>query len=212
MKKLLLTIVLSIAALAACEHESPQNAEQSATKSKTDFSGYVEKGIEYDVNEKGVLIFMKARDMFDNFNDYREEEGEVKFITEKPLSILITKKLEEDEKQLSKEYAEMSFLYAIYRTFMNTPETQVTVEAYPIVVTRKNKEIPQKKVALKTTITREKALDVLQKYTNAKSIDDLVQTEENTEHRKVGISGSKIWDKFIYNEKERSNIVADLVN
>lgn len=226
MKKLLkiilalIVLLMIIGAIVGNDEQKQEVAQQptEATEIKTDstpakpsFEGRISKDVKYTVSEKGILIFDKAKDMFREFNDYRESEGEVKFLSEKPLSILITKKLDEDEKNLVKEYGEMSFLYAIYRTFMNTPENQVTVEAYPVLVTAQNKEIPQKAVKLKATVTREKALEILRKYTAAESIDDLVQTEENKEYRQVGMSGSKLWDKFVYNEKERTNIVKDLL-
>ena len=86
-------------------------------KTKQDFEIIFGKDTDFTVNNQGVVIFAKARDMFSNFNDYREDEGEVKFLSEVPLSILITKNLDENEKELARNYAEMSFLYAVYRTF-----------------------------------------------------------------------------------------------
>lgn len=214
MKKWLL-ILLSAFAITACGgEEAPEiEAAQSAkiVKTKQDFEIIFGKNTDFTVNNQGVVIFAKARDMFGNFNDYREDEGEVKFLSEVPLSILITKNLDENEKELARNYAEMSFLYAVYRTFMNTLENEVTVDAYPVIVTAKGKKIPQKQVEIKATINREKALDVLKKYTKANAISDLVQTEENKEYRSIGYGGSKFWDELIYNEKERSNIVADLI-
>lgn len=175
------------------------------------FATFVGKDVAYNVNEKGVLIFANARNMFDSFNDYREEEGELTFLSENPLSLKINKHLDEGEPNL-KEYSEMSFLYAIYRTFMNTQLNEIMVEAYPITVDYKtHKKTEHKKYAFKATVSREKALNVLKKHSSAASFDDLVQTTENTQHRIVGISGSEVWDKFIYNEKQRSQIVADLM-
>lgn len=178
---------------------------------KKRFENLIGKDIEYNVNEKGVLIFAKARDMFSSFNDYREEEGEIAFLSENPLSLKINKHLTAGDPNL-REYSEMSFLYAIYRTFMNTSLNEITVEAYPISINDKtNQKIEHKQYIFTATVSREKALEVLKKYTSATSFDDLVQTSENSQHRTVGISGSEIWDKFIYNEKQRSQIVSDLM-
>lgn len=215
MKKFL-AIALSALILTACGGEDKPSKTEAPTsvkviKTKQDFETIFGKDANFSISDDGVVIFAKARDMFRNFNDYRESEGEIAFLNEAPLSILITKNLDEDEKDLAKNYAEMSFLYAVYRTFMNTPENEVTVDAYPVIVTTKGKKFPQKQVEIKATISREKALEVLKKYTKATSISDLVQTEENKEYRSIGYSGSKVWDSFIYNEKERSSIVADLV-
>ena len=143
------------------EIEAAQSAK--IVKTKQDFEIIFGKDTDFTVNNQGVVIFAKARDMFSNFNDYREDEGEVKFLSEVPLSILITKNLDENEKELARNYAEMSFLYAVYRTFMNTLENEVTVDAYPVIVTAKGKKLPQKQVEIKATINREKALDVLKK-------------------------------------------------
>lgn len=214
MKKLFI-IFLFGCYLTGCNDEAIHNETKLATtdkvKTKADFEKFVSKGIEYDVNDKGVLIFEKARDMFDEFNDYREEEGELTFLSEKPLSLRINKHLSEDD-QMLREYGEMSFLYAIYRTFMNTNINEITVESYPITVNDKtNKKKAYKNFTLKAVVTREKALEVLKKYTSATSFNDLVQTKENNQHRTVGISGSEIWDKFIYNEKQRTQIVSDLM-
>lgn len=214
MKKLFILFLFGFC-LTGCNDETVQNETKivntDKVKTKADFEKFVGKGVEYDVNDKGVLIFAKARDMFDEFNDYREEEGELTFLSEEPLSLRINKHLSEDD-QMFKEYGEMSFLYAIYRTFMNTNLNEITVESYPIAVNYKTeKQKPYKNVALKAVVTREKALEVLKKYTSATSFNDLVQTRENDQHRMVGISGSEIWDKFIYNEKQRTQIVSDLM-
>lgn len=218
MKKLLL-IALSALVITACGEEETK-AEQptvEATKvseakipTKADFAKYVDTGVEYDVNEKGVLIFAKPKDMFDDFNDFQGDE--ITILKEKPLSIRISKLLSDDPLEPYKEWNERAFMYAVYKTFTYTPVNEITLEAYPIAENAKGKKTALKKFTLKGTITREKALDVLKKYTSATSFNDLVQLEEKEgSYRRVGVSGSDLWDKFYHNEKERSAIIEDLI-
>lgn len=213
MKKLLIA-VLFILGLVGCSDEEikPTSIPQEQVRTKESFAKYVGEGVPYDVNNKGVLIFEKPRQMFSNFNDYRESEGELAFISEEPLSIRISKKVQQGDK-MAKQYSEISFIYAIYRTFMNTSADLITVESYPIEINAKNgKEKPLKQFTLKATVSRDKALNVLRQYTNAQSFDDLIQLRENNQYRTIGVDGSELWDKFIYNEKIRPDVVQSLVN
>lgn len=218
MKKLLL-IALSAFAITACGDEEPKAEQPTAeapkvsetrVPTKADFAKYVDTGVEYDVNEKGVLIFAKPKDMFDDFNDFQGDE--IKILKEKPLSIRISKLLSDDPLELYKEWNERAFMYAVYKTFTYTPVNEITLEAYPIAENAKGKKTALKKFTLKGTITREKALDVLKKYTSATSFNDLVQLEEKEgSYRRVGVSGSELWDKFYHNEQARPVIIEDLV-
>lgn len=219
MKKLLL-IALSAFAITACGEEE-QKTEQSATAeiskatetkvpTKADFAKYVDAGVEYDVNEKGVLIFAKPKDMFDDFNDFQGDE--ITILKEKPLSIRISKLLSDDPLEPYKEWNERAFMYAVYKTFTYTPVNEITLEAYPIAENAKGKKTALKKFTIKGTITREKALDVLKKYTSATSFNDLVQLEEKEgSYRRLGVSGSDLWDKFYHNEQARSAIIEELI-
>lgn len=149
--------------------------------------------------------------MFVYFNDYQIERNELSFISEDPLSIRISKvKYSADD--MYKEYNEMAFIYAVYKTFAHTNADQITVEAYPIYENLKTgKQKAFKNLMIKATVTREKALEVLKQHSSATSFDDLVQLEENNQYREIGVNGSDVWDKFIYNDKERPAIVADLI-
>jgi len=74
MKKWLL-ILLSAFAITACGGEDAPEIEaaQSAkiVKTKQDFEIIFGKDTDFTVNNQGVVIFAKARDMFSNFNDYQ---------------------------------------------------------------------------------------------------------------------------------------------
>ncbi|MBF0752218.1 MULTISPECIES: hypothetical protein [unclassified Pasteurella] len=214
MKKLLL-ILLSAFAITACGGEDKEAENQpgktTVIRTKADFASSINDGVEYDVSSTGVLTFAKAKDMFADFNDYRVEQNELAFISEDPLSIRISK-VSYTPDDMYKEYNEMAFIYAVYKTFAHTPVNQITVEAYPIYEDLKtNKQKVFKNLTIKATITREKALEVLKKHSSAKSFDDLVQLEENNQYREIGVNGSDLWDKFIYSDKERPNIIADLI-
>lgn len=214
MKKLLL-ILLSAFAITACDGESKATESKSekttVIRTKADFANSIENGVEYDVSPTGVLTFVKPKDMFIYFNDYQIERNELAFISEDPLSIRISKvKYSADD--MYKEYNEMAFIYAVYKTFTHTNANQITVEAYPIYENSKTgKQKAFKDLMIKATITREKALEVLKQHSSATSFDDLVQLEENNQYREIGVNGSDIWDKFIYNDKERPAIIADLI-
>lgn len=212
MKHLLIAILFVFGIVACDDIKTTSNQSPPVVvKTKADFAKYVDNGVEYDVNDQGVLIFVKVRDMFANFGDYIEEQGELKILSESPLSIRISK-IKYTPDDMYKEYNEMAFLYAIYKTFIHTNINEITVEAYPIyenLDTKKQKAL--KNLTIKSTVTRQRALEVLKKYTNAGAFNDLVQLTENNQYRQIGVSGSELWDKFIYNDKMRPDIITELL-
>lgn len=215
MKKMFL-LLLSLFTIVACDNKenndtvAQQETPQKVVLTKADFAKYVREGVEYDVSSTGVLTFAKPQDMFEDFNDFEEQEVKVK--EGNPTSILITKQLSNDPLEPVKEWNERAFIYAIYKSFTYTPVNELIVEAYPLIEQKNGKFKAKKEFALKTQITREKALEVLKKHTAATSFDDLVQLEEaEGQYRRVGVSGSGIWDKFYHNEQYRPTIVSDLL-
>ncbi|MFZ7276966.1 hypothetical protein ACLS0F_06785 [Avibacterium endocarditidis] len=212
MKKLLIAVLLMFGLISCSDEEvKPSPTPQEQIRTKESFAKYVGAGVSYDVNDRGVLIFEKPRQMFANFNDYRESEKELVFVSENPLSVRISKKVQKGDK-MAKQYSEIAFVYAIYRTFMNTSADLITVESYPIEISAKGKEKPLKQFTLKATVSRDKALNVLKQYTDANSFDDLIQLKENKEYRTIGVDGSELWDKFIYNDRIRPDVVQSLMN
>ena len=165
--------------------------------------------VPHEFNDKGIVIFTNARDMFNVFNDYPEDGGQLKILSEKPLKIrisdLATANDGADNLALSKKKA---FMYGVYNVFMHTKENSVTVESIPVDLKTGK---PIKTTALQGTISREHALEVLKKYSSAQSFDDLVETKPNDQYRVIGMSSSKVYDEFAYGLKNQDAIISALL-
>lgn len=211
----ILPVILSLFVVIGCDDKASSGTTATSNVSqqvltKADFAKYVREGVEYDVSSTGVLTFAKPYDMFEDFNDFYEDE--FKIVSESPLSILMTKKLTDSHLEPFKEWNERSVLYAVYKTFTYTPANEIIIEAYPISEQKNGKMKAHKEFTLKGKVSREKALDVLKKHSPATSFDDLVQLEQKEgSYRRVGVSGSDTWDKFYHNEQTRSEIIKDLL-
>ncbi|HED1796145.1 TPA: hypothetical protein R4X11_002350 [Citrobacter freundii] len=111
------------------------------------------------------------------FGDYTEEDGNLKVISRKPLKIHVYTEVFGGEPLEVKEHlvkkALISNTYRVF-AFSDTDKITVTSSAKAIIISNGVKEGKQLKSPTYTiTKTREQALSDLQKFTKAKSFNDL---------------------------------------
>lgn len=191
--------------------EKPANPNQASTADGTLTAKVMleKEKAPHEFNDKGVVIFANARDMFNVFNDYPEDGGQLKIMSEKPFKVrvsdLVVATDTPENLTLSKKKA---FMYAVYNVFMHTKEPSVTVESIPVDLKTGK---PIKTTALQGTVSRERALEVLKKYSSAQSFDDLVETKPNDQYRVIGMSSSKVYDEFAYGLRNQDAIISALL-
>ncbi|MCK3655777.1 hypothetical protein A4G19_08410 [Pasteurellaceae bacterium Macca] len=216
MKKLFIASLLGFL-LTACDGENKTvntetttektTTEQVAQKEESEIKAIMLERIAekpFTKNAKGTVIFNSVTDMFDDFGTFSLEDKNIKVISEKPLSIQLFHntfpKLDAKHQIMDVEDVFISSLLKVF-TYTNTNE--ITLEVIPVDL--KTKKPINKKYNYKTTVSREKALEILKTYSSANSFDDLVNFDKNDPNNIVGYSGSDI-SIAIRNDKVRSYV------
>ena len=124
--------------------------------------------------------FNSVADLFQDFNDYSPDNGTFKLLSVKPLHIQVSPlTVPRDFSDVIEEETKRSIIYSIYRSFIHTPVTSITVTAIPLEVdwkTRNKKYLYKYKK--KVTITKAKALSLIRQYIGVSSFQDLVTIEK----------------------------------
>ncbi|KGQ40079.1 hypothetical protein [Gallibacterium anatis] len=169
------------------------------------------KDYKFTQNDVGVVQFDNAVDIFDSFGDYYNENNSLKIENKKPLKLRISPVvLANDDKEVIKNTVDRAFLYAVYNTFTYSNLDKVTVSSIPVDMDSSKllKNIYQIKPV---TVTREKALEALNKFNIASSFNDLVVLKTDSEILTAGLSHSDKYKELMYNETTLNKYVQFLI-
>lgn len=157
----------------------------------------------------GILVFNSVKDFFDFTNNF-DLSDEVVINSENPLDLRITP-FELSEDNILDEVNKENFIKNLYDIFIHTDNKTVTLEMYPVIVNSDRKITKSlNNLSIKGTVTRDKALSVLEKYTGIKDFNSLlVQKDELSEYGTLGYEKVKAFQEFI--TKNENAILSDLL-
>lgn len=212
MKYLALSL-LCLGLLSACggENTTPSAISAPATstpQAENSAAVYLKRRSDtppYTINEKGIVQFGSLKDMFDTFGDY-DADGQLKINS--PTDVRIAEFL---PKNASKDditaAANKALIYAVYHAFAYTNLDKITVRSAPMDIDTSK---PLMSKPLQATVSRERALEVLKKYSAAQSFDDLVELNPSYTNRITGFSSSNFYDAFAYDSAHQKDIIQAL--
>lgn len=163
-------------------------------------------------NDKGVYIFDSIPAYFEYTKTYDKDGGELTFIDNNPENIKITP-FELSENNVLDDLNKTNFIKTIYRLFIHTNAAKITLEMYPKVVDKDGNVTKELSIlSIKGTITRDKALSVLKKYSTAQSFDDLIITDKAQlpEYATLGFSTTKTFSDLI--NKNKNEVLGALLD
>ncbi len=130
--------------------------------------------------------FATVKEVIEDFNDYKAEDGSFKIIKNRPLHIQLSPTIlgsseypnGADDSASIEWDVKHTLVYGIYTAFIHTPANEITVTSVPMVFNIKSRKHKYLKSHQKTlTITRQRALEMIQKYLPITSFDEL-KTDE----------------------------------
>jgi len=152
--------------------------------------------------------FKSVKEMIENFHDYSAEEGTFKVLNKKPLHIQLSPEFlispeypnaENYDNEQIIEDTKRAIVYGIYRTFIHTPNQEITITAIPQTynhITHKRKYLTAYKMT--ANVTKEQALALAQKYVDVAMLSDLV-TEITFEGTIINDQWSKNFKRIYFN-------------
>lgn len=200
--------------LAACggENTTPSAASApvaaSAPQAENSAAVYLKRRSDtppYTINEKGIVQFGSLKDMFDAFGDY-DADGQLKINSPTDVSIaeFLPKTASKDDITAA---ANKALIYAVYHAFAYTNVDKITVRSAPMDIDTSK---PLMSKPLQAAVSRERALEVLKKYSAAQSFDDLVELNPSYTNRITGLSSSNFYEAFAYDAGHQKEIVQAL--
>lgn len=124
--------------------------------------------------------FESVTAMFEELSDYSLENESLLILNEDPLKIRLTKPVYKgDPSGVVKYELQRAVLYGIYRAFIHTDISQISVKAVPMLTSYKPlKETVLDSPVYEITITREQALKALQELLPDAGFESLVVEDE----------------------------------
>lgn len=161
--------------------------------------------VPHSFNDKGVVIFKNFADMQEAFNDYTDH----KIDPADPLKIELYSVVVPTDLPRNITYAQnRAIIYGVYKTFMHTNADKVTIISHLKAYSTDKPANEPVGTPISVTTTRDKALQVLQTHTTAKTFDDLVQLTPH-QYRVQGVLSSDIYDEMAKDEIQQA-IIKDL--
>lgn len=161
--------------------------------------------VPHSFNDKGVVIFKDFADMQEAFNDYTDH----KIISADPLKIELYSVVVPTDLPRNITYAQnRAIIYGVYKTFMHTNADKVTIISHLKAYSTDKPANEPVGTPISVTTTRDKALQVLQTHTTAKTFNDLVQLTPH-QYRVQGVLSSDIYDEMAKDETQQA-IIKDL--
>ncbi|WP_235410257.1 hypothetical protein [Proteus terrae] len=152
-------------------------------------------------------IYPTVTSMMEDFGDYPSDTNAFEIISEFPLKIrLSATAYDNDPTDVKDNLAKRTLIYGVLRTFINTNNNDVTVVSY--LINSDNHQKLKDSPEYTTTLTKDQALKITQKYIPINSLNDLIDencsfTKQFNELR-YDDSGKKGFDKF-FNELVSKN-------
>lgn len=126
------------------------------------------------------LHFDDVPAMIEDAGDYSVEKGTFKLLSSSPLHIRMSPPVTQADlpKYVAQDVVRAA-LYGVYRTFIHTDASAVTVTSVPAQITLNPYTVKlQKKPELEVSVTREQALNAVGKLIGADDFADLVESEQ----------------------------------
>lgn len=157
----------------------------------------------------GILVFNSVKDFFDFTNNF-DLSDEIVINSENPLDIRITP-FELSEDNVLDEVNKENFIKNLYDIFIHTDNKTVTLEMYPVVVNSDRKITKSlNNLSIKGTVTRDKALSILEKYTGIKDFKSLIVPKDKlSEYGTLGYEKVNAFQEFI--TKNENAVLSDLL-
>lgn len=151
--------------------------------------------------------------MIHDRNDFSEERGTLKIISESPLVVeLLTEDIASQSKDIKKEDVNRAIIYGIYRTFIHTNEDQINITAYPLDIISLNPRLVEENHSIKVNIfvTREQALQAVKTLIpSVESFDDLTE-EKMIGDMKIDDEWTNEFRKFYWNNEGQEKLISIL--
>lgn len=120
--------------------------------------------------------FKSVREMMQEFHDYSAEKGTFKVLKSDPLHIRLSPQVVQGHsRKVIEALTKRALIYGIYRTFIHTDVSRVTVTAVPQEIDFKSDKARYlTKYSMTMTKTRDQALAVARKHLRVQMFSDLV--------------------------------------
>lgn len=188
----LVTFVLSIIGVLNFSPDTPNNQVTETKETITD---------SFVCSNKNA-IYPTVTSMMEDFGDYPSDTNAFEIISKSPLKIrLSATAYDNDPTDVKDNLAKRALIYGVLRTFINTNNNDVTVVSY--LINNDNHQKLKDSPEYTTTLTKDQALKITQKYIPINSLNDLIDencsfTKQFNELR-YDDNGNKGFDKF-FNE------------
>ncbi len=163
---------------------TPKNDDTKSEKSEN--SKNEKEGIQEKVIQAQPSIPSKYSTVFgliDTSGDFSTEKGTYKIISKDPIHIQISHKvIEGDLDSVIKGLTIKDFVYVVFDAFARTNIEKITITSIPLktdLTNPKAKETYLEKYKISSTITKEKAKQIMEKYINTNNFDDLMGADLN---------------------------------
>lgn len=202
MKSILIIILLNL--LISCsndDHEANKNTNHENADHKSIQNETTAKSTTYkfsdeklwkewenmNVYKTPVKHFPSIEIMVNVFNDYSTEQGTFEVISVNPLHVQISPliSVQHDFPEIKNAIISRSIVYIVYHSFAFTKTNKFTVTILPKDFQVKNRVpvyTPVLKLEKTFTITRQQALEIVQKYVKVSSISELFITKSDKLH------------------------------
>ncbi|SMB82368.1 hypothetical protein SAMN05660772_02082 [Pasteurella testudinis DSM 23072] len=196
MKKFLLLpfiVLFSITAQAALKAQQPETTIE----------------VPFTKNANGVVQFDSIKAVFEETSgEYFEDDRTLKIISQSPLKVQAFNLFpDRATAEFAEGVIESHFIFHVYRTFIHSDVDSIDLSITPIYAESRKPF----GATIQAKITRQKALRILQQFSNARSFDDLISLDPNAEYTFVGLSPSDLF-MSLATGKQHKQVLSALIN
>jgi hypothetical protein len=131
--------------------------------------------------EEPKIKYNNVREMIEGMNDYYEEAGTFKVISDEPLHIQVSPEVVEgDQGKVIRQLTIRTLVYVSYSTFARTDIDEITITSIPLQINMSDRRQPGKYLdqnQITQKISRTKAQKVMQQHIGTNNFDDLLGAE-----------------------------------
>lgn len=157
----------------------------------------------------GATQFKSIPETMEYLGDYSGRIGRYEATSESPASINVyPDSFPGEASTIIQGTAHRALIYTIYRTFIHTSASKVTVTVIPEEVNRRSKSRkPLDSYKVTATIDRSSALSLIKQHIGASSFDELVMTQRFG-NETIPDLWSKKFNRIYYNDQGKPGITA----